>query len=310
MSNSDISKRRDPRFSGVKTFFRQAYEKAEETKKDVLICGVPFDGGTTFRSGARMGPGRIREVSALGRGWHLQHQQNVFKTLQVVDGGDLPTNPISLPKTYQLLEEAVLKLAKKGKRLLCAGGDHSITLPILRALSQVHGALNLIHFDAHFDTYPPAYGGEEYHHGTFVRHGVLEKHLKQVWQFGIRGALTAKEDMDFIQKHNIQFWTVDDIKKEGIKILSKIPQPIKGPTYLSFDVDCLDPAYAPGTGTPVVGGLNTYEVQQLLRNLKVENLVGADVVEINPSYDHGDITSLVAVDVLFESLNIMAKARS
>ena len=309
MSYSDIIKRSQPRFSGVKTFFRLPYEKAEKTQSNVVICGVPFDGGTTFRSGARMAPSRIREISALGRGWHLQRHQDIFQTLQPVDSGDFPINPISLPKTYQLLEEAVLNLAKKQKKILCAGGDHSITLPILRALSKVHGPLNLIHFDAHFDTYPPAYG-EKYHHGTFVRHGILENCLKQVWQFGIRGPLTTKKDMDFAKQHQIQFWTVDDIKAEGVGILSQIPQPILGPSYLSFDVDCLDPAYAPGTGTPVVGGLSTYEAQQILRGLKIKNLVGADVVEVNPSYDHGDITSLAAVDVLFESLNMMTELKT
>ncbi len=304
MSYADITKRTQPRFSGVKTFFRFPYEKAEETKKNVILCGIPFDGGTTYRSGARMAPSRIREISSLGRGYHFQRKQDSFKTIKPVDGGDLPTNPISLNKTYELVEKAIFNLAKKGKRMLSVGGDHSLTLPILRALSKVHGPLNLIHFDAHFDTYPPAYG-EEYHHGTFVRHGILENHLKQVWQFGIRGPFVVKEDQDFAKENNILFFTVDNIKKKESLIFFEIPQPIKGPTYLSFDVDCLDPAYAPGTGTPVIGGLTTYEVQQILRNLKIENLIGADVMEVNPAYDHGDITSLAAVDVLFECINIM-----
>jgi len=306
MSYLDSTKRKHPRFSGVRTFFRLNHEKLEETKSQVLICGVPFDGGSTFRSGSRMAPSRIRDISVLGRGWHLQRSQNIFKKLQVVDGGDLPTNPISLEKTYQLLEKSVLGLAKKRKKLLSVGGDHSITLPILRALSQVYGPLNLLHFDAHFDTFPPAYGDQEYHHGTFVRHAIEEKHLRQVWQFGIRGPLTNEQDMDFVKKHKIKFWTVDDIKKRGAEFLSEIPQFVSGPCYLSFDVDCLDPAYAPGTGTPVPGGLSTYEVQQILRHLKIKNLVGADVVEVNPSYDSGDISSLVAVDVMFEILNLMA----
>lgn len=304
MSYSEITKRSRPRFSGVKTFFRLPHEPGEQSESSVVICGVPFDGGATFRTGARMAPARIREISALGRGWHLQRGQDVFRTLQPVDGGDLPINPISLPKTYQLLEQEVLTLARQKKKLLLAGGDHSITLPVLRALSQVHGPLKLIHFDAHFDTYPPAYG-EDYHHGTFVRHGITEKRLRQVWQFGIRGPLTSREDLDFVQKHKIQFWTVDDIKGKGPLALSEIPQPISGPCYLSFDVDCLDPAYAPGTGTPLPGGLSTYEVQQILRHLKIDNLVGADVVEVNPLYDSGDISSLAAVDVMFEILNLM-----
>ncbi|MDE0092189.1 MAG: agmatinase [Oligoflexia bacterium] len=303
-SYSDITKRNQPRFSGVPTFFRLEQEKPERITSDVLLCGIPFDGGTTYRSGARMAPSRVREVSALGRGYHPQWNQDVFKTLKPVDIGDLPTNPISIEKTYQLIEQNVFSLAKNNKKLLSVGGDHSITLPILRALSKIHGPLNLIHFDAHFDTYPPAYG-EEFHHGTFVRHAVLEKCVNQVFQFGIRGPFIVKEDVDFGKQNQIQVFTVDDIKSKGLKILSDLPERIKGPSYLSFDVDCLDPAYAPGTGTPVVGGLSSYESQQIMRHLKVENLIGGDVVEVNPSYDHGDITSLVAVSALFEILNLM-----
>ena len=304
MSYLDITKRVHPRFSGIKTFFRLNYEKAEETKSQVLLCGAPFDGGATYRPGARMAPGRIREASALGRGYHLQRKQDVFKKLQPVDVGDLPVNPISLKKTYQLIEKSILSFSEKQKKVLCAGGDHSITLPILKSLSKTYGPLNLIHFDAHFDTYPPAYG-EDFHHGTFLRHAILEKYVKKVWLFGLRGPFTAEEDMDFSKKHNIQFFTVDDIKR-GQSFFSQISETLQGPSYLTFDVDCLDPAYAPGTGTPVVGGLTSYEAQQILRSLKLAHLVGADVVEVNPAYDHGDITSLFAVDVLFESLNIMA----
>ena len=304
MSYSEIVKRSYPRFSGVHTFFRLKQEKPEGTQSNVLLCGVPFDGGTTYRSGARMGPSRIREMSALGRGYHPQWNQDVFQKLNPVDVGDIPTNPISIEKTYQLIEQSIFEWTQNKKKIVSVGGDHSITLPILRSLAKIYGPLNLIHFDAHFDTYPSAYG-EEYHHGTFVRHAVLEKCVNQVFQFGIRGPFVAKTDMDFVEKHKIQVFTVDDIKNKGLKILSEIPQLIKGSSYLSFDVDCLDPAYAPGTGTPVPGGLNSYEAQQILRNLKIENLVGGDVVEVNPSYDHGDITSLSAVSTLFEILNLM-----
>ena len=162
----------------------------------------------------------------------------------------------------------------------------------------------MIHFDAHFDTYPPAYGGEEYHHGTFVRHAVLEKCVRQVIQIGIRGPFTAKTDQDFVKKHGIKVWTVDDIKQKSLQAFSEISK-LKGPSYLSFDVDCLDPAYAPGTGTPLPGGLSSYEVQTILRQIQFENLVGGDVVEVYPCYDSSDITSLIAVSVLFEILNLM-----
>ncbi|MBC6415209.1 MAG: agmatinase [Bdellovibrionales bacterium] len=300
----DITKRKQARFSGIKTFFRLNHEKVAETSSNVLLCGIPFDGGSTYRTGSRMAPSSMREISALGRAYHPNYNQNVFEILKPVDIGDLTINPISLKKTYQLIEKNLLKIAQNKKRVLCVGGDHSITLPILRALSKIYGPLNLIHFDAHFDTYPPAYGDEEYHHGTFVRHAVLENCVREVFQFGIRGPWTAKEDQDFIKKHEIKVWTVDDIKKKGKKLFKEIPA-LKGASYLSFDVDCLDPAYAPGTGTPMPAGLNSYEAFQILRNLKIEKLIGGDVVEVNPSYDHGQITSLVATSILFEILNLM-----
>ena len=303
MKYKDIEQRLQPRFSGVKTFFRCPQYK-ESDDADLLIFGVPFDGGTTYRSGGRMAPSRIREVSALGRGFHLQKSQNIFQKLKIYDGGDAPVNPISLSKTYESIESFFSKIWQDKKKVLAVGGDHSITLPLLRAAFKTHGPLNLIHFDAHYDTFPAAYG-EDYHHGTFLRHAVEEKLVKAVWQFGIRGPLTSLADTDFVKKHKISVFTVDDIKEKGLKVLSELPQPIKGPTYLSFDVDCLDPAFAPGTGTPVVGGLSSYETQKLLRNIQIENLIGADVVEVNPAYDHGDITSLVAVDVLFECMNLM-----
>ena len=300
---SDIQKRLVPRFSGIKTFFRCPWDKESLKTCEAVFFGVPFDGGTTYRSGGRMAPSRIREISSLGRGYHFTKERDVFERLKVADGGDAPVNPISLEKTYKSVEEFVFQISH-GKKTLAVGGDHSITLPILRALHHRHGPLNLLHFDAHFDTYPSAFGSE-YHHGTFLRHGVKEKLIKSAWQFGIRGPLVCKEDTQFVKENNISFFTVDDIKNKQKDILKDLPNLIKGPTYLSFDVDCLDPAYAPGTGTPVVGGLSSYEAQQILRNLKIENLVGADVVEVNPSYDHGDITSLIAVDVLFECLHLM-----
>ena len=303
MKYKEIEKRLHPRFSGVKTFFRcPQYQQGNQP--DALIFGVPFDGGTTYRSGARMAPSRVRDISALGRGYDLQKSQDVFKKLNIYDGGDIPVNPISLLKTYQSIEDYMSTIWKQELKMLFVGGDHSITLPLLRACSKVHGPLNLIHFDAHYDTYPPAYG-EDYHHGTFVRHAVTEKLVQKVWQFGVRGPLTHGQDKDFVDNNNIKVFYVDDIKEKGRQILSQLPKVIQGPTYLSFDVDCLDPAFAPGTGTPMVGGLSSYEAKNLLKNLQIEQLVAADVVEVNPSYDHGDITSLVAADVLLECMHLM-----
>ena len=306
MDQNRITQRTYPRFSGVKTFFRLNYWdylKNPSFPSDTFLCGIPFDGGSTYRNGSRMAPSSIRNISSLGRGYHTQHDQNVFETLKPLDIGDLPINPISIEKSYKMIEKNVFELSQNKKRGLYIGGDHSITLPILRALSKIYGPLNLIHFDAHFDTYPPAYG-EEFHHGTFVRHAVLEKCVKKVFQIGIRGPFTTKTDQDFIKKHGIQFWTVEDIKNSWDSFLKNLPK-FDGPSYISFDIDCLDPAYAPGTGTPMPAGLSSYEALQILQHLKIEHLVAGDLVEVNPSYDHGEITSLLGSSVLFEILNLM-----
>jgi len=305
MSYSKIQNRSLPRFSGVKTFFRCSNESLHVSESDVLICGVPFDGGTTYRSGARMAPARVREVSSLGRGYHLQRDRDVFESIKVADGGDISINPLSMEKTYMNIEKEAYSIWKRNQKLLTVGGDHSISLPLLRTAVKVHGPLNFLHFDAHFDTYPAAYGSE-YHHGSFLRHAVDEGLIKSAWQFGIRGPLVVKKDKDFFEKINISVFTMDALKTHGKNILSQLSFKMEEPSYIRFDVDCLDPAYATGTGTPVVGGLTSYEVQQIFRHLPIKNLVGADVVEVNPLYDHGDITSLVAVDAMFECLHLMS----
>jgi agmatinase/guanidinopropionase len=193
------------------------------------------------------------------------------------------------------------------KRFIAVGGDHSTTLPLLREAKKKHGVLSLIHFDAHLDTYPAAWGCE-YHHGTFARHAVEEGLIdpKRSLQIGVRGPLAGEGDLSFSKKHSLPAASVDDIRSDLAKFLAKLPTFDTLPTYISFDIDCLDPAYAPGTGTPVIGGLTTYETQRILRALKIKKLVAADVVEVSPPYDQSQITALAAVDVIFEFLGIMA----
>jgi len=194
------------------------------------------------------------------------------------------------------------------KKFVAVGGDHSTTLPILRAVSKKHDKVNLIHFDAHLDTYPAARGCE-YHHGSFLRHAVEEGLVNPGTsiQIGLRGPLADQTDLDFVKRHGLRATTVDDIRENGLgAFLTSLPEFNAGPTYISFDIDCLDPAYAPGTGTPVPGGLTTYETQKILRALKIKNLVGADVVEVSPPFDHADITALAAVDTTFELLCLLA----
>lgn len=303
-----LSGREFPRFSALKTFFRLPHVTVD-ADYDVGIVGLPFDGGVSYRPGARFAPSRVREISALGRVFHMGRMESFTKKIKVADIGDCPTVPISLEKTYERIQAFYGDVLARGKRLITVGGDHSTTLPILREMRRKHGRpLAFIHFDAHLDTYPPAWDCD-YHHGSFARHAVEEGLVdpKRYHMIGIRGPLTGSSDLDFVRKHGITVHTIDEIREKGLKsVIAALPDFGDSPTYISYDVDCLDPAYAPGTGTPVVGGLTTYETQQILRGIRVKNLVGADIVEVSPPYDHSDITSLAALDAMFEFLGLFA----
>ncbi|MDZ4677767.1 MAG: agmatinase [Oligoflexia bacterium] len=308
MDFKPLEGREFPRFSGIKTFFRLPIAEPD-AKFDVALFGIPFDGGASYRTGQRFAPTHIREASSLGRGYHWNRDLVYFKKLKVADVGDCPTVPIDLKQTYDRIEKFVYGLVKDGKKFIASGGDHSVTLPILRALNKHYKKpIGLIHFDAHYDTYPPAWDCD-FHHGTFARHAVTEKLIdpKKTVQIGIRGPFAVKEDSDFASKHGFKVWTIDEIRKRGVDALVKEwPDFGDTPVYLSFDVDAMDPSCAPGTGTPVIGGLNSYEAQQFLRNLPKVNLVGGDVVEVIPQFDPAQITQLLAVDVMFEILSHMA----
>jgi guanidinopropionase len=303
-----LSGREFPRFSGIKTFFRLPYVPVD-ADYDVGIVGLPFDGGVSYRPGARFAPSRVREISSLGRVFHYGRMESFVKKIKAADIGDCPSVPIDLEMTYKRIQDFYGKVLGLGKKLITVGGDHSCTLPILREMRKAHGKpLSFIHFDAHLDTYPAAWD-KDYHHGSFARHAVEEGLVdpKRYHMFGIRGPLTSSEDLNFVTKHGITVHTMDEIRDNGVKaVLAGLPDFGKEPTYISYDVDCLDPAYAPGTGTPVPGGLTTYETQQILRGLKVHNLVGADIVEISPPFDHADLTSLAGLDAMFEFLAIFA----
>ena len=308
MDFTPLSGRDMPRFAGLKTFFRLPVAPIEAAF-DVALVGVPFDGGASYRPGSRFAPARVREVSSLGRGYHWSRALNWVDRLKAADVGDVATVPVSGPETYARIEAWFDALLVHDKRFIAVGGDHSTTLPILRAAARKHGRLNVVHFDAHLDTYPAAWG-QEFHHGAFLRHAVEEGLVEptRVLQIGIRGPLAGGEDLEFTRRHGIRVTTVDDIRIGGLEaFIAGLPVFDQGPTYITFDIDCLDPAFAPGTGTPVPGGLTTYETQRILRALKVANLIGGDVMEVSPPYDVSDITSLAAVDVMFEMLALMAE---
>jgi agmatinase/guanidinopropionase len=307
MEYKPLSGREFPRFSAIKTFFRLPHVEMK-ADYDVAIFGTPFDGGVSYRPGARFAPTAVREMSSLGRAYHWTRGIDFTKNIKVADIGDCSVVPISIEKTYDKIEKHVSQLLKLKKRFISVGGDHSTTLPILRAVKKHCGEpVNFIHFDAHLDTYPAAWDCE-YHHGSFARHAIEEKLInpQNTLQIGIRGPLAGEDDLAFIKKHKTQVFTVDDVRESSLKkFCEQLPQ-FKGPTYISFDIDCLDPAYAPGTGTPVPGGLTTYETQHILRALKIDDLIGADIVEVSPPYDSSQITALAAVDTLFELLCLMA----
>lgn len=303
-----LSGREHPRFSAIKTFFRLPHVDLS-VDFDVAIQGVPFDGGLSYRPGARFAPASIRDISSLGRGYHWNYQTSIFKTLRCADIGDVPIVPISLEQSYQQIEAHTLQVLASGKRVLSVGGDHSITLPILRAyFKHYKKPLNFIHFDAHLDTYPAAWGCE-YHHGSFLRHAMDEGLVNpaQTLQFGIRGPFAGADDLEFVNQRQVRVYSIDHIRAQPLPEFLKSLPAMTGPTYISYDIDCLDPAFAPGTGTPVIGGLTTYETQSILRALKLDQVVGGDVVEVSPPYDHASITALAATDAAFEILAQMAR---
>ncbi len=303
-----LSGREFPRFSAIKTFFRLPIADIKD-QFDIAIFGIPFDGGVSYRPGARFAPSAIRDASSLGRGFHMSRALSLFEKMKAADIGDCSTVPIDQVQTYEKIEKFVSEILATNKKFISVGGDHSTTLPILRALRKKYNEpLAFIHFDAHLDTYPAAWGCE-YHHGAFARHAVEEGLVdpQQMIQIGIRGPLAAADDLNFIKKHGIKIVTVDDIRDHSLNDFLKTLPRFKGPAYLSYDIDCLDPAFAPGTGTPVPGGLTTYETQKILRALQIENLVGADVVEVSPPYDTSQITALAAVDAMFEMMCLMEK---
>lgn len=303
-----VSGRELPRFSGIKTFFRLPHV-AVDADYDVGIVGLPFDGGASYRPGQRFAPTHVREISSLGRVFHMGRMADFTEAIKVADVGDVPTVPINLEMTYEKIEKFFDLGLGKGKRFITVGGDHSVTLPILRSVRKAVGKpVRLIHFDAHFDTYPAAWDCE-YHHGSFARHAVEEGLIdsKGSIQIGIRGPLAGGSDLDFVKKSGIRVATVDEIRRGSLDVfLKSLPDFGDDPVYISYDVDCLDPAFAPGTGTPVPGGLTTYEVQQIMRALKIKRLVGADVVELSPPFDSSEITALAALDAVFELIGLMA----
>lgn len=277
---------------------------------EAVLLGVPWDGGTTYQPGARLAPYHLRRVSALIQGHHPVHGVDVFGALRVIDGGNVPTSPFDAAASRAMIQEAVAEVLAMDAVPFIAGGDHSITLPALRAVAAKHGPVAVVHLDAHLDTSTAELWGEPYHHGTVFRHALEEGLIApgQLHQVGIRASWGAPSDAALSQRHGGTLVTIDQLMDVGPvrtahRLLTKLGQ---HPTWISFDVDALDPAFAPGTGTPVPGGMTSREAIALLRSLASVRLCGMDVVEVAPALDHADITAHLGAQLLFEGLALYA----
>lgn len=300
-----------PRYAGLGTFARlpQIHEVPDY---DIAIVGVPFDAGTSFRPGARFGPSAVREASRLLRpGYHVELDVTPVAEVQVVDAGDIACTPYNIGRAVEQIEEQALPLMAENKRVISVGGDHTIALPMLRAVSKVHGPVALLHFDAHLDTWD-TYFDEPITHGTMFRRAFEEGLLLEdkSMHVGIRGPVYDQND--FLRDHEFGFQIIraTDLDAFGVeKAIERVRDRLGDtPVYLSVDIDVLDPAFAPGTGTPEMGGLHSRELLRLLRGLNGINIVGADVVEVAPAYDHADVTSLAAATVVFDMMGLMTNS--
>ncbi len=299
-----------PRFSGIATFMRLPHV-TDYSDVDIGLIGVPWDGGTTNRAGARHGPRQIRDLSTMVRNVHHRSRIKPFELCNCADLGDVPVNPIDLEDTLARVESFYAKVQAAGVAPLSAGGDHLITLPIMRAIAKDR-PVGMVHFDAHTDTWDRYFGDSIYTHGTPFRRAIEEGLLdpKRTVQIGIRGALFGNADNDWGIGQGIRVIEIEEFNQMGVEATVAEARRVvgEGPTYISFDVDGLDPVYAPGTGTPEIGGFTTHEAQAMIRGLQGLNLIGGDLVEVAPPFDPSGNTALVGATLMFEILCVLADA--
>jgi agmatinase len=297
-----------PRFAGPATFARLP-RIDEVDQADAAVLGVPFDSGVTYRPGARFGPAHIRESSRLLRPYNPALDVSPFASLQVVDASDIGVNPFSIDDAVAAIERGARGLLERVPHLLTLGGDHTIALPLLRAFAAVHGPVAVVHFDAHLDTWD-TYFGASVTHGTPFRRASEEGLLDRSGciHIGIRGPLFADSDLRDDTRLGFQVVSAPEADSLGIAGMAEAIAHRVGdrPVYVSVDIDVLDPAHAPGTGTPEAGGLTSRELLGVLRSFTGLNLIGADIVEVAPSYDHAQITGIAAAHVGYELLSALA----
>ncbi|WP_299150107.1 agmatinase [uncultured Tateyamaria sp.] len=305
--NQPISGNDLARFSGPGTFMRLPFSNALQTL-DVAILGVPMDIGTSWRSGTRFGPKQVRSESAMIRPYNLQTGAAPFDSLQMADVGDLAINTFSLSDSIRIISESYNEILNYDAIPVAIGGDHSITLPILRAMARRHGPVALVHVDAHADVNDEMFGERETH-GTVFRRAYEEGLIKadKTYQVGLRGTGYSAEDFTEAQGWGFQQFLAPELWGRDLSSLgAEIRRDIGDmPTYISYDIDSLDPAFAPGTGTPEIGGLTTPQAMQFIRALRGINVIGCDLVEVSPPYDTSGNTALTAANLLFELLCIL-----
>ncbi len=297
-----------PRFAGPATFARLP-RLDEVDRADVAILGVPFDAGVSYRPGARFGPAAVRAGSKLLRPYHPALAVEPWNVLQVADAGDADVNPFDLAEAIAQVEASALAVMERADALVAIGGDHTIALPMLRAMNARHGPVALVHLDAHLDTWD-TYFGAPYTHGTPFRRAAEEGLLApgSAVHVGTRGPLYTAGDLTEDAELGFEVVSTLDVARDGIEdAIARVRARVGDrPMYLSIDIDVLDPAHAPGTGTPEPGGMTTREVQMLLHGLVGLNLVGADVVEVSPAYDHAELTALAAANLVAEYLALFS----
>jgi guanidinopropionase len=299
-----------PRYAGIATFMRTPLFR-DPSELDIALIGVPFDGGVENRPGPRHGPREIRNMSSLTRAVHHVTRVNPFELCRVADIGDVPiSNAFDLEASHADITQFYRKVHAAGTVPLSAGGDHSISLPILRAIA-VDGPVGMLQIDAHTDTFDEELGSK-FTHGTPFRRAVEEGLLdpKRTVQIGIRGAASSEEGWTFSLGSGMRVIFIEEFTRLGVEgVIAEAWRVVgDGPTYLSFDIDSLDPAFAPGTGTPEVGGITTIQAQALVRGLRGLDLIGGDVVEVSPPFDPSRMTALVGATMMYEILCILAEA--
>ncbi|WP_029115203.1 agmatinase [Mycobacterium sp. URHB0044] len=303
---TDASK--TPRFAGPANFARLP-RLDQVPRADIVVAGVPFDSGVSYRPGARFGPSHVRESSRLLRPYNPAMDVSPFEIAQVADAGDIAANPFNIHEAIETIEAGAVELTADGARLVTIGGDHTISLPLLRAAALRHGPVALVHFDAHLDTWD-TYFGAEYTHGTPFRRAVEEGIVdtEALSHVGTRGPLYGKKDLEDDRRFGFGIVTSADVYYQGVaEIVDKLRQRLGNrPVYVSIDIDVLDPAHAPGTGTPEAGGITSRELLEILRGFRGLNVIGADVVEVAPAYDHAQLTGVAAAHVAYDLVSLLA----